>query len=214
MKQMKSTMMAIALCVLGAGANAQTVTVTDVEALPGETVAFTLDLAGGKPGTYTAMQFDAQFPTTGFTTTGKYSVSELWENASATIGSVDAEGQATIPVSSTESISTADVEGLLSVSFVVGSNVAIGEYDVTLKNLWFGYGTNSKDYLDDVSFKVKVVAAHNIVLDENSTTAPEAAEGVNARVLRTISADIWNTICLPFAMTAEQVKAAFGDACN
>lgn len=211
MKQMKSTMMAIALCVLGAGANAQTVTVTDVEALPGETVAFTLDLAGGKPGTYTAMQFDAQFPTTGFTTTGKYSVSELWENASATIGSVDAEGQATIPVSSTESISTADVEGLLSVSFVVGSNVAIGEYDVTLKNLWFGYGTNSKDYLDDVSFKVKVVAAHNIVLDENSTTAPEAAEGVNARVLRTISADIWNTICLPFAMTAEQVKAAFGD---
>ncbi|MBR6456891.1 MAG: hypothetical protein IKS72_08230, partial [Prevotella sp.] len=49
-----------------------------------------------------------------------------------------------------------------------------------------------------------------IVLDENSTTAPAAASGVNVRVLRTIKANEWGTICLPFAMTAEQVTAAFG----
>ena len=211
MKKMKTTFLAFALFAFCIGGRAQTVTVADVEALPGETVAFTLNLADGKANTYTAMQFDAQFPVTGFSTTGKYKVSELWENATATVGAVNAEGIATIPVASSESISAADVEGLFSVSFTVGEGVAIGNYDVTLKNLWFGYGTSSKDYLDDVTFTVHVVSAHAIVLDENSTTAPDAAEGVNVTVKRTISANTWSTICLPFAMTEAQVKTAFGD---
>ena len=55
MKQMKTTILSLALCALCAGATAQSVTVADVEALPGETVAFTLNLTGGKAGTYTAM---------------------------------------------------------------------------------------------------------------------------------------------------------------
>lgn len=211
MKTIKLTIIALALCFCGTVAHAQTVSVADVEALPGETVAFTLNLAGGKADTYTAMQFDAQFPTSGFTTTGKYVVSDLWENATAIIGSVDAEGLATIPVASSESISQADVEGLLTVSFSVGSDVAFGEYDVTLTNLWFGYGTSSKDYLEDVTFKVKVVERHTVVLDENSTVAPTEATGVNVRVVRTINANTWSTICLPFNMSEEQVKAAFGD---
>lgn len=49
------------------------------------------------------------------------------------------------------------------------------------------------------------------VLDENSTTAPTAASGVDIRVKRTINADVWSTICLPFAMSEAQVKAAFGN---
>lgn len=211
MKKMKSIITAFAICILCTIANAQTVTVSDVEALPGETVSFTLNLTGGKADTYTAMQFDVQFPATGFTTTGDYEVSKLWKNATSTIGAVDASGVATIPVASSEAISAADVEGLLSVSFTVSNEVAIGEYDVTLTNLWFGYGTSSKDYLSDVTFKVNVVARHNVVLDENSTTAPEAATDVNVRVLRTINAGNWSTICLPFAMTEAQVKTAFGN---
>lgn len=211
MKKMKSIITAFAICILCTIANAQTVTVSDVEALPGETVTFTLNLTGGKVDTYTAMQFDVQFPATGFSTTGDYSVSNLWKNATSTIGAVDASGVATIPVASSEAISAANVEGLLSVSFTVSNEVAIGEYDVTLTNLWFGYGTSSKDYLSDVTFKVNVVARHNVVLDENSTTAPEAATDVNVRVLRTINAGNWSTICLPFAMSEDQVKAAFGN---
>ena len=208
---MKTTMIAFVLCALCAGARAQTVTVADVEALPGETVEFVLDLTGGKADTYKAMQFDVQFPATGFATTGSYRISELWPNAMAIIGSLDANGIATIPVASSEAIGAADVEGLLSVSFSVGNDVAIGEYDVTLSNLWFGYGTSSKDYTDDVTFKVNVVAAHQVVLDETSTEAPEAAEDANVRVKRTIKANEWSTIVLPFAMTTEQVKAAFGE---
>ena len=65
MKQIRLTIVAFALCALFAGAKAQTVTVADVEALPGETVAFSLNLTGGKAGLYKAMQFDIQFPATG-----------------------------------------------------------------------------------------------------------------------------------------------------
>ncbi len=50
-----------------------------------------------------------------------------------------------------------------------------------------------------------------IDLDENSTKEPLTYVGVNVRVKRTIAAGNWSTICLPFAMTEEQVKAAFGD---
>ncbi len=204
--------LALTLCALCAEAGAQTVTVADVEALPGETVAFTLNLAGGRADTYIAMQFDAQFPATGFSTTGDYSISSSWKNATSVIGSVDANGVATIPVSSAETITGSDVDGLLTVYFTVDNNVTIGSYEVTLKNLWFGYGTSSKDYLeDDVTFYVNVVERHTIVLDETSTTAPEAATGVNVRVKRTIKADVWSTICLPFDMTEAQVKSAFGN---
>lgn len=209
MKQTKLIMMAFGLFAMCTETIGQKITVTDVKALPGETVAFTLNLTEGKANTYTALQFDAMFPSTGFTTTGDYSVSPLWRNATSTIGTVDAEGLTTIPVASSETISDADVEGLLTVSFTVGSDVALGEYPITLKNLWFGYGTSSKDYLDDVTFNV--IVTNRITLDENSTTAPKTQSGVNVEVKRTINAGEWSTICLPFAMTEAQLKAAFGD---
>ena len=208
---MKTTFLTLALCIMCANVKAQTVSVADVEALPGETVSFTLDLSGGKAETYIALQFDVHFPNNNFTTTGDYSVSSKWKNATSVVGSVDGDGVATIPVSSAETISDANVEGLLTIDFTVGSNVPVGEYDVTLKNIWFGYGTSSKDYVDDVTFKVNVVAQHTVILYEESTTAPENATGVNVTVKRTINANEWSTICLPFAMSESQVKAAFGD---
>lgn len=66
----------------------------------------------------------------------------------------------------------------------------------------------------DFSFKVTIGEPEDtrVVLDENSTTAPEASSGaVDVRVKRTITAGNWSTICLPFAMTAAQVTEAFGD---
>jgi len=62
----------------------------------------------------------------------------------------------------------------------------------------------------DITFDI-IIGEARVVLDENSTSVPEAAEGVNVRVYRTIKANQWSTICLPFAMTEAQVKAAFGD---
>lgn len=64
--------------------------------------------------------------------------------------------------------------------------------------------------LADADFTIHITEFRTI-LDENSTTMPEAEENANVRVKRTIKADQWSTICLPFAMTEAQVKTAFGD---
>ncbi len=54
-------------------------------------------------------------------------------------------------------------------------------------------------------------ASVRVELNENATTAPDDAEGVDVLVKRTIVAGVWNTLCLPFSMTAEQVKTALGN---
>ncbi len=189
------------------------ISVADVEALPGETVSFSVNLEDGKADKYTAMTLYAYFPTTGFTTTGKYTVSDVWPGTMAVVGDIGVKepGLATIPFASANEIPGSAVQNLVTVEFTVGASVAIGEYDVTLKGTMFEYNLSDKDYADDVTFKVKVVNVHNVVLDENATVAPAAATGVNVTVKRTINANEWSTICLPFAMTEAQVKTAFGD---
>ena len=71
-------------------------------------------------------------------------------------------------------------------------------------------GALKTQLVEDFTFTVKIVD-NRITLDENSTTAPEAAENVNVLVKRSVKAGNWGTICLPFAMTEDQVKAVFGD---
>ncbi|MBR2114686.1 MAG: rhamnogalacturonan lyase [Prevotella sp.] len=56
-----------------------------------------------------------------------------------------------------------------------------------------------------------IVGEGSIVLDESSTVAPTATAGdVNVIVKRTISANRWSTLCLPFDMTVAQWQEAFG----
>lgn len=68
--------------------------------------------------------------------------------------------------------------------------------------------TTAEKNVYDCSFNINIV--DYITLDENSTTPPTTAYGKNVVVKRTIKANEWSTICLPFAMTEEQTKAAFG----
>ena len=51
----------------------------------------------------------------------------------------------------------------------------------------------------------------DVVLDENSTEVPASASNVDVQILRTIKADEWSTICLPFTATGEQVKQAWDE---
>lgn len=50
-----------------------------------------------------------------------------------------------------------------------------------------------------------------ITLDESVTNTIEAKTGVNVTLKRSMVANEWNTICLPFAVTMDKAKAAFGD---
>ena len=71
-------------------------------------------------------------------------------------------------------------------------------------------GTEVRE-LADASFTITVVDPW-IMLDENSAEMPSKSDGETmVKVVRTINAGEWSTICLPFSMTEAQVKAAFGD---
>ena len=76
--------------------------------------------------------------------------------------------------------------------------------------LTFSNSTKSyRFFLDEVM--VKEIAA-DVTLDEERDNVVEAAENANVTLKRTLYADGgWNTLCLPFSLTDEQTKAAFGD---
>ena len=55
------------------------------------------------------------------------------------------------------------------------------------------------------------IAEPRLVFDENSTTLPIYTDGEsdNVRMVRTIKAGRWNTICLPFTLTMAKAEAVF-----
>jgi hypothetical protein len=190
---------------------AQTLTVANVEALPGTTGKYVLKINVGD-GEYTGFQFDIQYPATGFSTpsTGKSTVNASWIGGSINPGDLtDGKGRVSALSMSNDLIPAGDIE-IGTVSFNVADDVSLDEYEVTISNFEFLSGT-TRTPVSDVTFKVKVVNALTVILDDTSTTLPENATGVNVVVKRTIKANDWSTICLPFEMSEEQVKTAFGE---
>lgn len=97
----------------------------------------------------------------------------------------------------------------------VDRSVDVGEYPIKLSGIVLSAPDNEVYYVDDEVESILTItgtAFDGVVLDENSTTAPTASEGtVNVKVKRTIKADEWSTLVLPFSMTGEQMKEAFGE---
>lgn len=102
---------------------------------------------------------------------------------------------------------------LLSIPVVCDEDLEVGTVlQATLRGIIFGK-TDGQTNIDmpDVTFSI-TVGNPWITLDENSETLPSATgEVVDILVKRTIPANRWNTICLPFAMSEEQVKDVFGE---
>lgn len=69
-------------------------------------------------------------------------------------------------------------------------------------------GGNQSFQQEDTKYSIVVWGA---ILDEESTTVCQAYDGPGVLVKRTIKAEKWNTICLPFAMDEAQVMAVFGE---
>lgn len=187
----------LAFIPFGLGVQAQTVSVADIEALSeGETVLFNLHVSGVTA--MTSMHFEVELPAT-FSVSGVSATSDWAAMFSREGGVVGA-------ISSSDNALNGDGDAA-TVSVTVPSGTAVGEYPVTIDNIRI----NGTELGTSVVFHINVVAKHCVVLDELSTTPPVAATGVNVKVLRTIKAGNWSTICLPFAMSEEQAKSAFGD---
>jgi len=99
---------------------------------------------------------------------------------------------------------------LFTIIVTASPDLAIGTNLVgTLTGIEFAT-TIAPDNLSDVTFNI-IIGENRILLDENSPSAPENATGVNVRVKRTINAGEWSTLVLPFDMSEQQVKEAFGN---
>ena len=83
------------------------------------------------------------------------------------------------------------------------------EFTITFE----GLVAKNRFFLDEVKVtKVEEVTPAEITLDENLDNIVEEAENVNVTLKRTLYGDGgWNTLCVPFSLTAAQVKAAFGN---
>ena len=103
---------------------------------------------------------------------------------------------------------------LLTFTIKPKAAVTVGQtFTGTIKDILLVPIEGAKQNLAESNFTVTIGADADLrtILDETSTTAPAAATGVDVRVKRTFTANQWNTICLPFAMSEAQCKVAFGD---
>ena len=113
---------------------------------------------------------------------------------------------------STESI-TGTSGTVVSITLTADESLAVGTTVTgTLSDCLIGNTAGTTNQLDDVTFSITITEKTYTVLDETSTTAPASSDGkVDIKVQRTIKANEWSTICLPFAMTGTQVRSAFGE---
>ena len=202
MKKLFSLLSVLAICSF---VNAQTISVEDVVVLQGSTTgSFTISANVGD-AVYTGFEFTISFPKDkGFTSINK--ATAAWENGAIMFGDLTA---GTTDFSGLTTGEGKIVDGELgTVTFNVDPSIATGDYEVAITNFTFMDGTN---YIPANNVTFTVTVTDRLTLDETATVAPATATGVNVKVKRTIDANEWSTICLPFAMDATQVKAAFGD---
>ncbi len=181
----------------------------------GATVPITIDLTNERA--YTGFTFNLNLPTG--VTCVSITPSDRYSDHTFVLPEGEELAQSTLGFGCV-SLNNKAIKGnsgaLFTVNLTVANTVAAGtELTATLDEAKFIYedGEESKkDNLSDVSFKITVAEPlpYDVLLDETSTTAPEAAEGVTVMVKRSFIAGV-NTICLPFAMAEAQLKAAFGD---
>lgn len=106
-------------------------------------------------------------------------------------------------------------EGVLfTLCLSADSSIGVGtSFDAVLKDVKFSDKEEVTSYPESVSFTITIgePADTHVILDETSATLPLAATDVDVRLNRTIKANVWSTICLPFSASGEQVKDAFDD---
>lgn len=189
-------------------------TVPDVNITQGGTsnVVIYFDL-GTQP--YTAFQFDIKYPDGITSEVNDNGNPQFFKGDCYTEGHLvssihTSNGKDRFQCFSVNSIAlTAQSGTLLIIPIKAQKTMGKGTYKATIDPIEFVQTDGTPDRPEPITFNINVTSS--VVLDEESTVEPAVATDVNVIVKRTVKADEWSTICLPFEMTEEEVKAAFGN---
>ncbi len=117
--------------------------------------------------------------------------------------------------SSTNQAITGDEGALIIVTVIADASLAAGSKLVaTLSNIELAQKVSEteRQAIHPESFSFDIEITDKVILDENSPVVPLATDDVtDLLVKRTIKANVWSTLCLPFEMDEEQTATAFGD---
>ena len=104
---------------------------------------------------------------------------------------------------------TAQNGKLLTLYFTAAAD-ATGTLNGSLSTVRMSDAVATSYALADAAFAVTV--GNTVMLSEDDTAAPAATSGaVNVTIERQLKANVWNTLVLPFPMTSDQLKTAFGN---
>lgn len=211
---MKKKLLLFVLIFIGlriANAADGTLTVTNVRnAVPGYNGTLEVSLTGTDVQ-YANFQFNIKFPD-GFT----YESYTLGEMIPVLIPAynivVTPQGSNTwqfLGYASTTTPLTAQNGVLLRLNFSVNAGTSIGTHDggefTTIRLAEANATTHSPA---DTDFSLE--ATNVVTLEEDETEVPAAISDVDVKVNRTLKADMWNTIVLPFAISSSQIATVFG----
>lgn len=101
------------------------------------------------------------------------------------------------------------MDRLSSDGYIYASDKLSGTWIGEAKNVTFKNTNNGQAKVKTIT--VYVTLPSGITLYESEDNIIEANNGVNVTLERTMVADEWNTICLPFDVTMDKAKAAFGN---
>ena len=128
---------------------------------------------------------------------------------------ISASGTTNVTISAAAT-PTADFTGTSGTLCVLTVSAAANATDGNLTIL-AGGGNTLLTYYDATNDVLGTAETHavtvtdGIVLDETSTVLPAATTtAANVTMNRTLNRGVWNTLCLPFALTKELADAAFG----
>ena len=102
-----------------------------------------------------------------------------------------------------------------TVTIDIPSDFEAGTYPIVLTNIVLSNSAGDKGY-ETERVETAITIEENdgrIHFDENSTSLPAytAGEKGDITMVRSIKANQWSTICLPFTLTATKAKEIFGD---
>ena len=178
----------------------------------------TLEVALENDKEFTALQFYLTLPegvTVVTNAKGRLQCSTTARCEDHTLGMQNNDGVYTVLLYSSELYLIEGTEGnIITIDVQAAADMAVGTTaTATVSGIKLAEVDETKTQPDDFTFNVTISEPSDgrTVLDELSTTLPEATDGdVDILVRRTINAGEWSTLVLPFDMTEAQVHEAFG----